>query len=232
MGIGDLLANTPYLTANLFGVATVGLAWLCAGSQRRMVLLAGLVALPFFPLSVLFDGEYWTPRRLFSLPFGIEDALYAFVLGARPWFFATIAFRDRYAARGSAGRFLRRALAITGLALAVYAALVACGLGYTLPSLLVPACLLIWLLRHRPELRPLALGGALGTFALGYVELRLWFSLWPTLPGWWTPGTPWSRDFLGIPLGDATWLAVVGATHPAVLAFFCDVRRIRPVGPA
>jgi len=218
---------SPYLASNLFGLATVALFWLSAGAQRRMLLLAGAVALPFFPLAILFDGEYWTPQRLLSLPVGIEDALYTFVLGARPWFFATLLDRDRYAPLASPAGFARRAAVTTAAALLAYAALVGSGLGYTLPSLLVPAGLAAVLLLRRPDLWRLAACGAAGTLALGYLELRAWFAIWPSLPGWWTPGTPWSRDLLGVPLGDAVWLALVGATHPTVLAFFCDIRHRR-----
>lgn len=225
MDFWDTLANRPYLDSNLISLAvTLALTWLFAWPQRRMVLLAGAVALPFFPLALLFDGEYWTPQRLFSLPVGIEDALYTFVLGARPWLFATIGFPRRYAAHARLAGFARNAAVTSAVALLVYAVLVAGGLGYTLPSMLVPALLLAGLLLRRPYLWPLAFFGGLGTFVIGTLELRLWFALWPKLAGWWTPGTPWSQDFFGVPFGDALWLAVVGATHPIVLASFCDVR--------
>lgn len=226
-------ADNPYLFSELFCLATVGLACFVAGPQRRMMLLAGAVTLPFFPFGGLFDSAYWSPVRVANLGgwwFGFEDPIYTFVLGARAWFVASIAFRSRYVAMGGPALFVRRAIPVTAVALAAYAGLVALGLGFIVPALLVPVALAAWALARKPELWPLALCGAAGCGALYYAELVLWFRIWPQLSGWWMPGTPWSRDFFGAPIGDVVWSAIVGACHPAVLGYFCDVCRVERAG--
>ena len=213
------------MLTGLYGLATVIIFWLMAGLQRMLMLLAGAITLPFFPLAALFNGEYWTPVRLGGGPLGLEDALCSFALGARAWFLAAMAYRAQYAAATSLAGFARRVAAVTAAALVAYTGLIALGLGVTLPSMLVPACLLAWLLVRRPDLHLLALCGGVGMTLLAYVELRLWFVIGPHLPAWWTPGTLWSRDCLGVPFGDLAWSALVGATHPAVFGFMLDVRR-------
>ena len=224
MSSADFFADNPYLISGLLDLVTVVLAWLIAGPQRRMVLLAGMVTLPFSPLAALFDHEYWSPTRLGGWRPGIEDTIYTFVLGARAWFFASIAFRGQYRAEGSAAQFVRRAIPVTAGAFAAYGGLVALGVGIFLPALLVPMAVTVWVLLRKPELWPLSLCGAIGCIALYYAELHLWFAIWPQFSGWWTPDTPWSRSVLGVPLGDLGWTAVVGATHPTVLAVLLGVR--------
>ena len=88
MSSAGFLVINPYLLTGLYGLATVIIFWLMAGPQRMLMLLAGAITLPFFPLAALFNGEYWTPVRLGGGPLGLEDALYSFALGARAWFLA------------------------------------------------------------------------------------------------------------------------------------------------
>lgn len=228
MQAADFFAANPYLFTGLFGLATVALAWLVAGAQRRMMLLAGIVTLPFFPFAALFNHEYWWPTRLGGGRFGIEDAIYTFVLGASAWFFASVLFRDRYAAEGGAALFMRRTIAVTVVAFAAFGLLFALGVGATLPSMLVPTAITAWVLSQKPALWRLSLCGAIGCCALYYAELLLWFAIWPQMRNWWTPGTPWSRSFLGEPIGDVVWSALVGAAHPAILGYLCNVCRISP----
>jgi hypothetical protein len=218
-------AANPYLFSNLFGLATVALAWTFAGRQRGIMLLAGAVIVLFIPAGVPIDREYWNPVRLGggSYP-GIEDVLYTFVLGARAWFFATVAFRADCAAAASGALFLRRAALVTAPALAAFAGLIAFGAGATLAAFLVPAGVAACVLLLKRQLWRLSLFGALGSALTAYLELLLWLMLWPQLGDWWAPGTPWSVDFLGVPRGDVAWSALVGAAHPAVMGFVCDMR--------
>lgn len=223
------LREHPYLAADLLGLLTVAITWLIAGPQRRMMLLAGLMLVPFFPIAALFsNGTYWQPghvqigafgpTRAFGGPAGLEDILFLFIAGARGWFFATLPEQRRWHPTASATRFVQVAVAMTATAFAALGILRMLGIGYTSASYLVPAAIGVSLLCLQPGHWRLAASGALGSVVLSGLELRLWFALWPDWRFAWTPDAATSRLLLGVPIGDLLWWGVVGAVHPLVVA--------------
>ena len=57
MSPAGFIVINPYLLTGLYGLATVIIFWLMAGPQRMLMLLAGAITLPFFPLAALFNGD-------------------------------------------------------------------------------------------------------------------------------------------------------------------------------
>ena len=222
----ELVAANPYLAFDAVGLAVVALGWLAAGPQRRMMLLAGTMHLLLLPGAWWLAGEVWTPVNVFGGRLSLEDAVYTFVFGAGAWCSATLAFREDYAANANVTLFLRRSALVAAPSIFAYGALLASGLGAVLPAFAIPTAVAGWLLVRHPDLRRLALCGGIGTALVYYAMLRLWFVVWPQARSWWTPDTLWSEDFIGVPLIEAGWALMMGAVHPTVMAFLCDVRRL------
>ncbi len=230
------LRDHPYLFADLLGLSIVALCWLAAGPQRRLMLLSGAIFVPFFPVAALFsDGSYWRPSHLdlgvlspihaFGGPVGIEDMLFLFIAGARSWFFATAPGMGRWVATAAPLAFLRAAVTMTVAAFASLAVFRLIGLGSTSASYVLPAAFGLILLSLNRHHWPLALSGAVGSALLSWLELRVWFAIWPEYRLAWTPDAATSRAVLGVPAGDLLWWAVVGAVHPLVMARCAGVAR-------
>lgn len=236
------VSDHPYMMSGLIGLAITFALWLVAGPQRRTMLLAGIIFVPFCPIAGLFsDGSYWTNRHVdlgsispvhwFGGPVGIEDALFLFVAGARSWFFATFTRRAQWRPAGSARDFAVQATAITAAAFVGLAAFRRIGIGDIASSYVIPAAIGVALLLANPERWQLALSGGTGAALLAMIELRAWFVLWPQLRASWNPLAATSSDILGVPAGDLLWWLIVGAVHPLVIARCARVRRISPPLP-
>lgn len=212
-----LFAGLPYLGAALLSLALSLVLIGLAGAQRRAVVLAGLVATPFWPFGMIFTDVYWHPSRLFGWPVGVEDAIYLFGLGSRAWFFAALAGGAAQAAAPRPVLAWGRLSAITGLAMLAWLLGWGLGLPPSAGAYWIPAGLLAAALLWRPALLPPALAGAAGCLLLGWAELRVWFWLWPDFAASWSPAAWSGRFVLGAPVGDLVWSALVGATHPVIL---------------
>ncbi|MBL8663836.1 MAG: hypothetical protein JNM29_13455 [Candidatus Odyssella sp.] len=211
----------PYLGCGFLMLAFLVPMLLAAGPQRRMVLFAGIVALPGVPFAMVFERVYWTPERLFGWPFGVEDVLYLFGMGTRAWFFAALPWMARLRTTPAPATLLRRLGAMTALGIAGFLAVSALGLPPARVAFAVPALIAGVLLVRQPHLWRLALAGAAGCAVFGWLELLLQFLLWPHYLASWTRDAITSASVLGVPAGDLWWSAAVGAAHPLVLAYAC-----------
>ncbi len=210
-------ALPPYLGGALLTLALSAVMLELAGTQRRMVLLAGVVGIAFTPMAVLFNGSYWNTSRLFGWPFGIEDVLYIFATGSSAWFFASWAGGPTRAAAPRPQLSPWRLIVITAGAMLALRLFTLAGLPPALSLYAIPAGLTMLVLSRRSAFRRPALAGALGCVVLSLVVLRWCFWLWPHFRDDWV-ATSWTgQPLLSIPLGDLVWSAVFGATHPTVL---------------
>jgi hypothetical protein len=220
----------PYLGSGLLMLAFLLPMLFIAGRQRRMVLLAGATAVPGVPFGLIFERVYWTPARLFGWPFGLEDLLYLFGMGARAWFFAVLLWSAQVVATAEPGVWFRRLGAMTLLGFAGFLGGWALGFQPARVAFVIPLLIAGLLLLQQPRLWRIALAGSIGCALFGWLELLLQFALWPEYAGSWTPAAITSVELLGVPAGDLWWSATVGAAHPLVLAYaagvqFADDRR-------
>ena len=225
-----LLRDYPYFGSGLLMLALLVPMLLLAGPQRRMVLLAGAVAVPGVPFAMVFERVYWSPVRLFGWPFGLEDVLYLFGMGTRAWFFAALLWGAQALTTAEPLTWLRRLGLMTLLGFAGFLGGWALGFPAARVAFLVPVVIAGVLLLLEPPLWRIALAGAVGCAVFGWLELLLQFALWPDYIASWTPATITSASLLGVPAGDLWWSAAVGAAHPVVLAHaaglqFTDARR-------
>lgn len=77
----------PYKFAGIIGIFIFFLIWLILylhkKSLRKEMLIMGILTLPFGPISeILYLKDYWHPQYLINIfGFGIEDLLFAFLIG-------------------------------------------------------------------------------------------------------------------------------------------------------
>jgi lycopene cyclase-like protein len=221
------LADNPYLAGEALFLPTLLVLWLAAGQQRQMMLLAGAMAVALcLPLGAPFAEAVWNPRHLAGSRLGMEDLIYSFAFGASSWGLATIAFRNDYAAHASTAKFLRRSALVTAAGLASFGVVLLSGWDAAGATIVSVGAVAGWVLLRKPFLRRLALCGGIGFGLLFYFELLVWLALWPQTRDWWLPGTMWDAEFLGVPVGEPAWAFLIGAAHPALMGFACDVRRV------
>ena len=214
----SLLNAYPYLGSGLLMLAFLAPMLLAAGPQRRMVLLAGVIAVPGVPFAMVFERIYWTPARMFDWPFGLEDILYLFGMGTRAWFFAVLLWIAQVRTTADPVTLLRRLAAMTAIGFAGFLAGSVLGFPSARVAFVVPVLIAGFLLVRQPQLWRMALAGAAGCAVFGWLELLLQFALWPDYPASWTRDAITSVSLLGVPVGDLWWSAAVGAAHPLVLA--------------
>jgi hypothetical protein len=113
---------------------------------------------------------------------------------------------------------------ISGPALFSIALLMLMGISWTNTAYIVPCAILAMVLLLNPRFIVLAALGGIITGAVCLVETNLCFVLWPDFLLFWKAGTFWTQLILGIPLGDVVFAVVMGASHPAILAYAAGAR--------
>ena len=196
----------------------------------RSATVAAFLALPFCLTALGFE-DYWHPARVGDVRVGIEDILASLSSGGFIW---------AAAARGATGLSLqlettgvvRRYLGTTLLGAAVFSACHLSGM-LPLPATLVAMVVVSgWLLRRRPELRPLALTGMV-SFAVLYVGV-LKFS-WVVFPAF---ATDWNWAGLcgvtmgGVPVEEILWAAGYGGVWSLMMGYAFQARVEPQVAPA
>lgn len=198
---------------------------------RRMLLVMGVLSLPFAATEFLFYPTYWEPPMLFDLVeiigFGIEDVLFVVGLG---WLTAGIyPALTRRRVVGALPVFRRtallRLLVIFAVVAAAVAATAAAGVATIYAAPLIMVAVTLWILRCREDLLLPALAGAVLT-TLVYAVLS-WLLLL-LIPGvfeldWNTE--EFSNIFvLGIPLEELLYGASAGLAGSVFYPYLTDAR--------
>lgn len=213
-----------YLYGSLLYFLFAALFYALGGPQRKIMLFSGAITVPFIPMGALYTGEYWTPLRLFGLPFGIEDALWLFSMGATSWFCATLLLRNSVTVDFKWRQSLVRLLIAIVPALLSVSLLMHMGISWTVTAYIVPSGLAAIILLFRPRYAVLSAFGSVFTGAVCLIETNLCFVFWPHFLSFWTTGTVWREAVLGVPVGDILFSVIVGACHPVLVAYATDAR--------
>lgn len=215
------LQEHPYLATELIGLPAVLLAFLACRPLRRELLIAGIVLVPFAPLALLHQPEFWSPDRLGGRSWGVEDALYLFQTGVVSWLCARLS-RSGVASLAVTACAMGRASAITATALAGLACAVAANLPAFETTLAALAMASLALLVHRPAGFGAALAGSFGYTLYHYANVRLGIAMWPDFLLTWNSEF-WSHLVLGVPRGEIVFALAIGAAHPLMLSFVFGV---------
>ncbi len=83
--------NYPYFYGDLVHLNVALILFVFLASQRRQMILSGLMVVPFAFIATLSEGVYWVPQRVFSIAsIGIEDVLFCFTFGVLAWGFGAL----------------------------------------------------------------------------------------------------------------------------------------------
>jgi hypothetical protein len=222
----DFVQRNPYLFSNVPGLAVVILlAWRTRHRDyARAAIFSGLACVPC-SLAEVTATAYWRPKMLGGMTWGIESAIFTFMAGTAVWLIAAASIRRECAigTRAFSEVFRRMtpgALAVTAL----YVALWRTGVNCVTAALTAPAGLLVWVLIRRPGLARLSVAGFGFWIPLYFFMVRAQFAFWPDYSSYWNPGGTWGTRFLGVPLGEIAWAAIMGSIWPVAIAWALDVR--------
>lgn len=223
-----LIETYPYLVASLCYFAFFVLVLLCIRSQRRMMLLSGLLSAPFACCSVLFIPEYWNPVRVVDFFFrtGPEDIIFSFTSGGMAWLLAAWAVRKKLTIHLRTGILLRRYAAYSASFMAVGLVLQQAGAGImtaTILSILICSLLLLYL---RPGLWFLPLAGLVGFTTLYLVYVAIILGACPEFLLQWNMENLSGVSLLGIPVEEILWASSFGFCWPLFIAHICDARPV------
>jgi hypothetical protein len=202
---------------------------------RRMLVVMGVLSLPFAATEFLFYPNYWEPQFLFDLVeiigFGVEDVLFVVGLG---WLTAGIypAVTGRRILGPQRLADPRALLRLLGVFAAVAAAVVASVFAgiptiYAAPVIMVAATL--WIVLRRPDLAAPAALGALLTTAV--YALLSWI-LMALIPG--VFDLDWNTEeftnifVLGIPFEELMYGASAGLIGAVFYPYLTGARFLRP----
>ena len=197
---------------------------LLSSQQNALVILSGLMNVPCFGFTVLFEGGYWTPVRLGGWVLGIEDVLCAYVLAAMAWF-ATV-FRLRYISHEPIIFFvvLRRYCIAAGISGVVFFPFYFLGVDVMTSFLLMCFFAGILLFVRLPQLRKLALGGIWKLPLLYLIIVKIYFLIWPDFAGQWNAASLWGRLFFGLPFGEIAWAVGFGFYWPLFMGYVFKIK--------
>lgn len=216
-------------SVGLFLVALLGLS-LFPG-HRKLMLIAGILAVPLGALEVFFIPEYWQPRRVTTLLFGPEDALFSFATGLLACLLAYRFLGVRLRWRIDPVQLLGRYALLAGVFLGILVVLRWLDLRMMTAALVSMLCAGALLLAARKDLRRVPLFGGLGFATLYFLLLRGAYWIWPHFSSEWSPNL-WGLDVMSVPLEELFWALLYGGIYPCAVVYLLSVRALPAQQPA
>jgi len=196
----------------------------CPRTQRRPMILSGLLSCPFSLCSFLFDPEYWHPLRIIDFPFSPEDILFSFTPGGLLWFVVISLMRADISLHIHIRIVLTRYRITVLHGSIVYAVFWLAGIGVMSAALIGIASVLGYTLWLRRDLWSISGIGMVGFTAAYAIFIKITFLAFPAFHWQWNVGAMWSTLLWGVPLGELAWAVMFGSTWPLVAAYLFDAR--------
>lgn len=195
---------------------------------RKLTLWAGLICIPGSALALLHNLWYWQPVRLGGGPFGVEDIMFTFSVGALSCLLAAFPHRRRLKPDiqplPCLKRFLLSGVLFGAFCLFLWLAGIK-GLENTLTG---GAAALAVLLFHRRDLIPLATTGFLLFSPVYLFIVKIQFMLWPDYVSQWNAGGFLGKILAGCPWGEIIFAALFGAGWPVYIAYIFNFVLAKP----
>jgi hypothetical protein len=215
----ETLQTYPYFFGTIIGLFAFAVTFAFDREGRFNMIVGGLLHLPLFPFALIYNREYWSPVRLGGGLLGIEDALFAFLVGAAAWLFGTWRFRSRLELTYRWPLFLVRyggmVLFTTSLIIFFWSS----GLGIMTASVIAGVISVATILGLKRDLWPIALSGAAGFTLLYCGTFLLILRICPSFACQWNGQNLWGTLVLGLPLDEVAWSCSFGALWPSILAY-------------
>jgi hypothetical protein len=226
------LARYPYFSACMLGLCFFAAIVYIYRSQRRAILISGLLAAPQALFALYLVPKYWDPVLVFDLPVGIEDILFMFLCGGMAWVEASWPFRRSLHVQFKAAR-IASGLAMAGIFAALLGVLLLkAGIQSMSIPLFIMAAWTIFLVLIRRTLWPLAVASALQSVLLYLCTLGFVKWLWPSFFSAWTWSGLSGVALWGIPVEEVAWGLAYGPFWGTTMAWLLDVSWEREPGQA
>ena len=218
-------ADYCYLTSSLIMLLTFVIGAILIPTQRRAMLVSGLLAAPYAFASVIFVPEYWQPKRIAVFLTGPEDLLFSFAGGGLVWLTATGFSHPHPTFSLRAGRVARRYLTLT---LTFFVLVLACKylLGLTTMTSVFTSGGLHYaaLLTIRPDLLRFSAATGLG-YSFAYTLYCIFvFAVWPDFSNQWNWGNLIGLTIVGVPIEESIWALVFAACWALGMGYAFEIR--------
>ena len=217
-----------YFSFSLVLLGLLGLGIYAFPSQRRPMVLAGIIGAPSALYQSLFVPEYWEPIQLFRCLAGPEDLIFNASMGSLGWLIVPAVYGRRMMHLSiRPWRIVRAYLGFTVIFLGVWLPLWNAGMHVLRAELLATAAVVLVVLVLRLRFWPLVVVGPL-MFGLPYtvlVSLGLW--LRPDFLAQWNLNSLTGWYVLGIPIEETAWAFSYGAAWPLLLVYHFDLRLLK-----
>ncbi len=222
-----MLQTHPYLVMSMALTALFLAGLVSFPKKRRLMILSGLLAVPFCLYEFVFIPEYWSPSMVGGWKLGPEDMLFSFSTGGIAWIFTAFGLRNDFTINWQSRRFIRRFFFFSLLGVGMTLILWGIGLRIMTAVLLCIAAGLGVLLWRSPHLPLSGFAGAAG-FAVFYsLILAGMFALSPGFSTHWNPLHLSGVTVIGIPAEEFLWALCFGAIWPRFTAYVLDVRPVK-----
>jgi hypothetical protein len=225
MSVRQALGTYPYLFSDVLWLSGILLAVraLPLAAHRRLIVRLGLLMIPNFLFS-LAHPDYWNPVRVGGWVVGLEDAIFAFIVGAMGCLPAVWLSRHKLIVAERPAPRIGRLLAVGIPAQCAFLLLLFMGRSSMASAVLAQLLAVASLLLLRPDLWRFSAAGGLG-FSLMYCGIvKALFRIWPAFVSCWTSTPPWGLLLFGIPLGEIVWAVGFGLFWPLFAGFVFDLR--------
>jgi hypothetical protein len=215
----------PYLAGDLIWLAVYLAVVVAFESQRRQILLGGLLAMPCAATGVLLVPSYWSPERIATLGgIGVEDLLFNFIFGGMAWAEAVWIVRKRIALRLTVRSVVCRYGFVVMAATVAGAALHLSGMKPMHSMFLIMGSGGATFLLGRRQLWPIAAVGLVTSAAVYAIVFRAILQLWPHLLLQWTLANLSGWTLWTMPVEELTWALLFGPAWAISMAFVFDAR--------
>ncbi len=217
-----------YFTFSLVLLGLFGLGMYAFPSQRRPMILAGVISGPGALYQSIFVPEYWEPVQLFRFLAGPEDLIFLVSMGGLGWLIVPVLYGRRTMQFNiRPWRITRAYVGFTVIFLGVWLTLWNAGMHVLRAELVATAAVVLTVLVLRLRFWPLVVIGPL-LFGLPYtvlLSLGLW--LHPEFLGQWNLNSLTGLYVLGIPIEETAWAFSYGAAWPLLLVYHFDLRLLK-----
>ncbi len=219
-----LLHTYPYLLLCLFLVALFIAGLIAFPVHRRLMIISGLLSIPFCFYEFAFIPEYWTPSMVGGGKLGLEDMLFSFSTGGIAWIFAAGGIRTDFVINWNLWTFIRRFAGCSLIGVGATMILWLLGLRIMTAVILCIALGIVCLLWRFPHHRNLGFYGAIGFSFIYTLLLSFMFAISPEFLLQWNSHNLSGVTLAGIPAEETFWAFSFAAIWPRFVVYVLNAR--------
>lgn len=218
------LSEYPYLIYGMLSLGIVSLLYLFFPASRKFMLISGAALIPSGFSAGLFEESYWSPKRLFDLPCGIEDVLFCFTGGAMIAFLATVIFKININPYADKKVFFKRFLLF--LTTSFLAFCVFRGFGTDVMTSTISVQVIVALTGFfvsKPAFTISLINAFIYTLYYS-ITLKLYFLLFPSFVNAWNGYALWKANIAELPAEELAWTFSFSVAWMLVMIYTLQIK--------